>query len=107
MNHFLHTASINEITEHSNKEPVLIFKHSLTCPISADAYKRIVEGLEKGLIPYPTYIVIVQNERDLSNTIAEKLGVIHQSPQLILIKDEKAIYDESHHNIQVSNTPKI
>lgn len=107
MEHFIHATSLDNVLEHSKREPVLIFKHSLTCPISAGAYKRIVEGLEKGLIPYPTYIVIVQNERDLSNTIAEKLGVIHQSPQLILIRNEKATYDKSHHNIQVDSVPKI
>lgn len=107
MEHFKHTTSINEIIELSRKEPLLIFKHSLTCPVSAGAYKRMIEGLEKGLILYPTYIVIVQKDRELSNEIAKKLEVIHESPQLILVRDEKAVYDTSHSNIQVENIPKV
>ena len=106
MKKFLHPNSLSEIIEHSNKEPILIFKHSLTCPISASAYNRIEQGNKKNLILYPIYLVIVQKERELSNEIAETFNVIHQSPQIILIKNGKALYDTSHEDIQIQNIPK-
>ncbi len=107
MKKFLHPKLIREIIDYSKKEPVLIFKHSLTCPISIGAYGRIVEGLEKNTISYPIYIVIVQKNRDLSSEIAREFNVVHQSPQIILVKDGKAVYDDSYNNIQVENIPKI
>jgi bacillithiol system protein YtxJ len=67
----------------------------------------MTQGLDKGLIPYPIYIIIVQKDRELSNKIAEILGVVHESPQLILVKDGKAMYDVSHVNIQVEDIPKV
>jgi len=106
MKKFLHPNSLSEIIKHSNKEPILIFKHSLTCPISANAYNGIEEGNKKDLIPYPIYLVIVQKERNLSNEIAQTFGITHESPQIILIKNGKALYNTSHRNIQVKNIPK-
>jgi len=107
MEYFIHPTSINQIVNQSKKEPVLILKHSLTCPISAGAYMKMTQGLEKGLIPYLTYIVIVQEDRELSKEIAETFNIKHESPQLILIKDGEVLYDTSHGNIQVENIPKI
>lgn len=107
MKHFIQPISLNQIIDESKKQPVLIFKHSLTCPISAGAFNRIAQGLEKGLILYPVYIVIVQKNKELSNQIAEILNVIHESPQLILVKDAKVVYNVSHYNIQVEDIPKV
>jgi len=39
--------------------------------------------------------------RDVSNSIAEQLEIYHQSPQMILVKDGKAIYNASHGSIDV------
>ena len=105
MKNFLYPTTLSEIIEHSVKEPVLVFKHSLTCLISAGAYIRMNHGIEKKLIRYPVYIVIVQEERQLSNEIEQVFGIIHESPQIILIKNKQAIYDASHSDIQVNNIP--
>ena len=60
----------------------LVFKHSTTCPISASAAEQ-VRTLETDL---PIYWVNVREQRDLSNWVAEAYDVIHESPQLILIR---------------------
>jgi bacillithiol system protein YtxJ len=52
--------------------------------------------LEDRIIPY--YLDLL-NHRDISNAIAERFGVFHQSPQIIVIKDGKAIFDTSHESI--------
>jgi bacillithiol system protein YtxJ len=70
----------------------LVFKHSTTCPVSAEA-AREVRGLDAGL---PVYQVNVREQRDLSNWIAAAYGVAHQSPQLILVRGGKAVRSWSH-----------
>lgn len=106
MKNFLHPTTLSEIVDHSTKEPVLIFKHSLTCPVSAGAYGRMVEGIEKNSIKYPVYIIVVQKERELSDEVERVFGITHESPQIILIKNQQAVYDSSHGNIQIDNIPQ-
>lgn len=76
-----------------------VFKHSTTCPVSARA-AREVEALESDL---PVYWVNVREQRELSNWIAEALGVRHESPQLILVRDGRAVKSWSH--FEITRTP--
>jgi bacillithiol system protein YtxJ len=78
-------------------ERYFIFKHSNRCMISARA-ERTVASVEDGL-ELPIYQVIVHDERELSQAIAETYGIAHQSPQLILVSGGKAVWNESHHGI--------
>lgn len=81
-----------------------MFKHSTTCPISARASDR-VRKYEDGAGPDAPEIVMVKviESRPVSNAIATQLGVTHQSPQMILIKDGAAVWNASHHLIQVES----
>lgn len=79
----------------SSEQPVFLFKHSLTCPISSGVY-QIVSGIDADV-----YLVVVQNARDVSNEIAAKTGVRHESPQAVVIKDGKAVYHASHYDVTV------
>jgi len=74
----------------------LVFKHSTTCPISAEA-AREVAGLVTDL---PVYQVNVREQRDLSNWVAAEYAVTHQSPQLILVAAGKAVRSWSHWEIR-------
>jgi bacillithiol system protein YtxJ len=74
----------------------LIFKHSTTCPISAEA-AREVAGLATDL---PVYQVNVREQRDLSNWVAAEYAVTHQSPQLILVRGGKAVRAWSHWEVR-------
>lgn len=88
---------LEAILETSRKGPVFVLKHSTTCPISAGAYRRVGEYLEKkGEAAAPFYLVKVIESRPLSNAIARETGVQHASPQLILFQDGKARWDTSH-----------
>ena len=79
---------------------MLIFKHSTSCPTSAAAYNRFMKyAAEKGEALPRTYLVKVIESRPVSNAIAARLGVTHQSPQIILVKDEKALWSASHYGI--------
>jgi bacillithiol system protein YtxJ len=89
---------LNEIMEISHQKPVAIFKHSTRCSISRMALKQFENefDLEGTVTPYFLDLI---NHRDISNEIATRFEVYHQSPQLLLIKDGKSIYDASHSDI--------
>ena len=89
---------LNEIVEVSNEKLVLIFKHSTRCSISRYALKQFENEFtfEDKIVPY--FLDLIAH-RDVSNEIAQRFGVFHESPQIILIKEGKAIYDASHESI--------
>jgi bacillithiol system protein YtxJ len=89
---------LNEIMELSHQQPVVIFKHSTRCSISRMALKQFENefDLEGNVTPY--YLDLL-NHRDISQEIATRFDVYHQSPQLLLIKEGKSIYDASHSDI--------
>ncbi|WP_395054311.1 bacillithiol system redox-active protein YtxJ [Flavobacterium sp.] len=91
---------LNEIIDLSTVKPVLIFKHSTRCSISRMALKQFENefDLEEKVTPY--FLDLLEN-RSISNEISTRFDVEHQSPQLILIKDGKAIYTVSHSDIEV------
>ncbi len=90
---------LNVITEESSETPVIIFKHSTRCAISRMALKNFEReyAIEEGSVK--PYFLDLLEHRDISNTIASKFNVDHQSPQLLLIKDGKAVYHTSHSDI--------
>ncbi len=84
---------LDELFARSYKTPVVFFKHSSTCGISAGV-KDIVSHSDLDL-----NVVIVQTERELSNEIAVRTSVRHQSPQAIVISDGRAVFHASHYDI--------
>ena len=90
---------LDAIVEESAETPVLIFKHSTRCPVSRMALRNFEQeyDIEEGKLK-PYYLDLLEH-RNISNEIADRFGVYHQSPQVILIKDGKAVYDTSHHEI--------
>ncbi|GEO07848.1 bacillithiol system redox-active protein YtxJ [Segetibacter aerophilus] len=77
----------------------IIFKHNTTCPISKSVKQKLEQ--EGDLLPpnTPVFILDLLSHRDISNEVAERFDVPHQSPQLLLIKDGKSIYDEALYDI--------
>ncbi len=84
---------LDELFAASRTEPVIIFKHSNTCGISADLYEQ-VSSMDRTI-----NLVTVQISRGISNEIESRLGIRHQSPQAFVIKDGKAVYHASHYAI--------
>ncbi|AKP50920.1 bacillithiol system redox-active protein YtxJ [Cyclobacterium amurskyense] len=93
-------AQISKIKEESNEKPVVIFKHSTSCSISGMAWNRVQRNWKATdsdkITPY--YLDLL-SYRALSNAIAEEFGVTHASPQVIVVKDGKAVYNNSHMGI--------
>ncbi len=92
---------LNEIMTLSNEKPVAIFKHSTRCSVSRMALRQFENEFDFSDKVTPYFLDLIAY-RDVSNEIANRFGVQHQSPQLILIKEGKAVYDASHSDIDAA-----
>lgn len=88
------------VVEDSVKKPQIIFKDSTTCGISAHAKARLQEGYSQIEGKADFHYLDLLAFRPVSNLVAQELGVTHQSPQIIVLKDRKVVYTASHHAIQ-------
>lgn len=84
----------------SYSKPQLIFKHSTRCSISVMAKNRLDREPATNLID--SYYLDLLSHRDISNKIAESFGVVHESPQVLLIKNGECTYEESHTGINMT-----
>jgi bacillithiol system protein YtxJ len=94
-----HLEQLDNIQEASKHKPQLIFKHSTTCSISKMALARMERSEAPDSIDF--HLLDLLNYRSISNAIAEKFHVFHESPQALLIKNGECTYDESHGGIQM------
>ena len=98
-------SQIQEIVDASHENPQLIFKHSTRCSISSMAKSRLEREWNLENVQ-PWYLDLIAY-RNVSNAIASQLGVDHQSPQAILLKDGIVVHDSSHNSISVSEIAKL
>ena len=89
--------AFDALMERSQHEPVVIFKHSKTCGISALAYGRVTENDPES--DPPIYLLIVQTTRALSQHIANQLSIRHESPQVIVVYKKEPVFHTSHGSI--------
>lgn len=87
--------------DRAQDEPVVLYKHSAICPISA-RMEREVATLTEADDP-PVYRVVVQDARDVSDAIEDQLGVRHESPQALLVYQNTVHHDASHGRISADD----
>jgi bacillithiol system protein YtxJ len=87
------TERLEELLGHSGEQPVILFKHSDTCGISARAYREMAK-VEKRIA-----LVTVQKARALSNEIESRFALPHESPQVLVVRDGKLAWSASHYLI--------
>jgi bacillithiol system protein YtxJ len=84
----------------SLERPVLLFKHSRTCGISCEAFDELQAHVAEHAGAAASYKVItVQSHRRLSDSAAERFGIRHETPQAILLKDGRPVWNASHFRI--------
>ncbi|TVZ51493.1 bacillithiol system redox-active protein YtxJ [Dokdonia sp. Hel_I_53] len=93
---------LDEIIELSKTKPVAIFKHSTTCGISRMALRSFESEYDIESSELDLYFLDLKAYRAVSNEIANRFEVEHQSPQLILIKNGTAVYHDSHGSISAA-----
>ena len=87
-------ATLDNLITDSKQKPILVFKHSNACSISARAYREM-EKLEAQV-----NILEVQTAREISRDLANLTGVRHETPQVIVLRDGKAVWNASHFDVQ-------
>lgn len=86
-----------ELFEESHRNPVVLFKHSTTCPISASVYEEVAR------VDADVNLVVVQTARPISLAIAEKTGIRHESPQAIILRGGQPVYHASHFDVTAAD----
>ena len=84
-----------------------VFKHSTRCGISRMALSSFENNYESKDQNVTYYLLDLLSYRDVSNAIAQELNIQHQSPQVVVLKDEKVIHTESHHGIDVKKIQQL
>ena len=83
----------------SDNRPLLLFKHSHTCGVSAEALDELMTHLDGQPADVDYAMVTVQTHRDVSNAVTKKLGVRHETPQALLIRDGRVVWSASHFRV--------
>jgi bacillithiol system protein YtxJ len=99
-----HIEQLDRLLSESHTRPLLLFKHSFSCGVSAEALDELIDHLNADIVaagvPDPHYaIVTVQTHRDVSNAVSVRLGVRHETPQALLIRDGRVIWSASHFRV--------
>jgi bacillithiol system protein YtxJ len=87
-------------------EPILIFKHSPTCGVSAQASEDIGELIDGAPLPVALYLVSVVAQREVSDAITKRLGVRHESPQILLVHRDEVLWHASHFRVSAAEIQK-
>jgi thioredoxin 1 len=100
--------SLDAAIAESRERPVLLFKHSRYCGVSCEALDELrnhMEGQSEAGAAYR--MVTVQTHRPVSDAISQRLGLRHETPQAIVIRDGKIVWNASHFRITASELNQI
>ena len=95
------TEELDRLIGKSNDKAIVLFKHSITCPISAGVYQEISNA------DADINLIVVQRARDVSNAVAEKTGVRHETPQAFVLKNGEVVYHASHYDVTAIDVEKM
>lgn len=89
-----------DVLKASSQKPQLVYKHSHTCGISHAAKERIEESFDEINKQADMHFANVKKSRPVSNRVAKELGVRHESPQVLIVKNSECTWHESHWSIK-------
>lgn len=98
---------LEDLLRESAEKKILIFKHSTSCSISRTTLDRLERNWKEEFPNTKSYFLDLLSYRALSNAIAERFGVVHESPQVLVICEGKSIYDRSHFDIEFSQLKNV
>ena len=90
---------LDHALDESREHPVLLFKHSLTCSISTRAFRELQSYLNNADPRISYKLITVQTARPVSDEAAARLRLEHQSPQAILVRNGRELWNASHYDI--------
>jgi len=100
-------SQLNEIEVTSSTKPVVIFKHSTRCGISRMVLNQFEANADFDEDAVELYYLDLLSYRDISNEIADRFQVFHQSPQMLIVINSEAVHHSSHAEIVPSTLHRI
>ena len=97
---------LDRLIADSQAQPVLLFKHSYTCGISAEALDELIAHLSEDNAAVRYAMVTVQTHRELSNAVSTRLGVRHETPQALLLRNGRVVWSASHFRVNADSLAK-
>lgn len=95
---------LEELRNESKNQTVIIFKHSTSCSISKTALNRLERNWkEEEMNSVKPYYLDLLSFREISRSIADLFDIEHQSPQIIVLKNGKAVFNRSHFDIEFTS----
>lgn len=98
---------LDEIVDQSKTKPVVIFKHSTRCGVSRGVLKIFERKYSLSDDQIKLYFLDLLANRDISNEIAARFKVHHESPQMIVIKNGEVVYQNSHNDIDAKDLERF
>lgn len=92
-------SQLKAVKEKSGTKTQIIFKHSIRCGISRMVMNQFVEDFNFDNGEVDLYYIDVINHRDVSNAVANIFDLVHESPQLLVVKNGLVVAHESHGSI--------
>lgn len=89
-------SELDDLMNASRRTPVWLFKHSLICPTSSAAWAQFERFAAAADPDIQTAVIEIQRARDVSQEVAARTGVRHESPQVLLIRDGEAVWSATH-----------
>ncbi len=91
---------LDQVVRRSHERPVFVFKHSAICPVSSTADREFEDFVARADADAAEFHrIVIQDARPVSNAVAERTGVRHESPQALLFVDGKVVWHTSHGSI--------
>jgi thioredoxin 1 len=100
--------SLEAAIAESRERPVLLFKHSRYCGVSCEALDELhshIEARAQDAVAYK--LITVQTHRPVSDAASQRLGLRHETPQAILLRDGKVVWNASHFRITATQLNQV
>ncbi|MAN58297.1 MAG: bacillithiol system redox-active protein YtxJ [Flavobacteriaceae bacterium] len=98
---------LDNLVDQSENIPVAIFKHSTRCGISRMVLKQFEKDYDLNDEQLKLYFLDLLQHRDISNEIAQRFQIHHESPQLLVLKDREVVHHHSHQGIDAAHLKKF
>jgi thioredoxin 1 len=92
-------AELDAAIAESRMRPVLVFKHSRSCGVSHEALDALHSHVERAGTGAAYKMITVQSHRTVSDHATRRLGIRHETPQVILLRDGMPVWSASHFRV--------
>lgn len=89
-------SQLKTINDKSSTKTQVIFKHSTRCGISRMVMNQFVDAYDLTENDLDLYYLDLLNYREVSNEVGFKFQIMHESPQLLVVKNGVVVAHASH-----------